>query len=215
MTLLFWKNKTWRFTCFYDFSEASKKKDSWDLIRNLCGINNLRWVLGGDFNEILWNFEKSGGINRVDCVMQDFRTCLNDCGLKYLGYPGDIYTWCNRRRVGCQIFEHLDRFISNLDFSNIAGNLYVNHLHWSRSDHRAIKLVLNFNSIPYQNRFKARTFKFEEFWASNKNCGDIISNSANWNSYGENILNNLTIVSKKLGFWGRSLNNSLKNNIRD
>lgn len=81
-----WEGKTWRFTGFYGFSKPAKKKESWDLIRNLSNVNDIPWLIGSDFNEILWSNEKDGGHNRDDKFMHDFRSCLGDCWLKRLRF---------------------------------------------------------------------------------------------------------------------------------
>ena len=41
--------------------------------------------------------KKSGGAVRPEKQMQDFRDCLDVCGLKDLGFSGLPFTWCNRR----------------------------------------------------------------------------------------------------------------------
>ena len=51
----------------------------------------------GDFNEITRVEEKSGGVVHPEKQMQDFRDCLDVCGLKDLGYSGLPFTWCNRK----------------------------------------------------------------------------------------------------------------------
>lgn len=46
---------------------------SWDLLRSLYGRSSLPWVVGGDFNEILADEEKSGGGTRNQALMNAFR----------------------------------------------------------------------------------------------------------------------------------------------
>ena len=61
--------------------------------------NNLPWFCCGDFNEILFNYEKEGGPPRVERCMVDFRKALEDCDLHDLGFTGDPFTWRNNHHV--------------------------------------------------------------------------------------------------------------------
>lgn len=44
----------------YRESRSEGKENTWDLMRLLKEQNNLPWVCSGDFNEILFNYEKEG-----------------------------------------------------------------------------------------------------------------------------------------------------------
>lgn len=50
----------------------------------------------GDFNEIMSNDEKSGGVPRAMAPMQLFRQTMADCDLHDMGYVGSRYTWPNK-----------------------------------------------------------------------------------------------------------------------
>lgn len=54
----------WNFTGFYGQPDASLRHFSWDLLRRLKGMSELRdlsWLGGGDFNEICYKSENLGG----------------------------------------------------------------------------------------------------------------------------------------------------------
>lgn len=46
--------------------------------------------MGGDFNEILSNEEKCGGLIRAPALMEGFQNGLEDCGLVDLGLSGSL-----------------------------------------------------------------------------------------------------------------------------
>ena len=55
----------WRFTGFYGNPNPIRKSSSWDLLRRLKAVDNLPWVCGGDFNDILSVEEKMGGFDKM------------------------------------------------------------------------------------------------------------------------------------------------------
>ncbi|KAK6163523.1 hypothetical protein DH2020_000387 [Rehmannia glutinosa] len=58
------ENAIWRFTGFYGNPEASKRRDSWQLLRRLATIpesKELPSLVRGDFNEICHHNDKCGG----------------------------------------------------------------------------------------------------------------------------------------------------------
>jgi hypothetical protein len=97
--------------------------------------SNLPWALIGDFNEILYSFEKEGGNPRPETYMQAFRDVLNDCNLEDMGYSGDIFTWRRGR-----IRERLDRALVNEACLTMHPDASLQHLDCMRSDHRPILL---------------------------------------------------------------------------
>ena len=70
--------------------------------------NNLQWLCFGDFNEILWNHEKSGNCLRRENQMAYFHSALEDCDLEDLGFLGKWYTWERGRNAIRNVRERLD-----------------------------------------------------------------------------------------------------------
>lgn len=48
----------------------------------------MPWLVCGDFNEILYSYEKVGGTPREERIMLDFRNVLEECQLMDIGYSG-------------------------------------------------------------------------------------------------------------------------------
>lgn len=63
-------------------------ESSWNLLRRLREDQLLPWLVGGDFNEIAFSYEKSDGRLRSERRMDMFRSALMDCDLSDLGYQG-------------------------------------------------------------------------------------------------------------------------------
>lgn len=58
----------WRFAGFYGNPVVEKRKDSWTLLKRLFDNDptHLPWLIGGDFNEILYSHEKEGGSEKME-----------------------------------------------------------------------------------------------------------------------------------------------------
>jgi len=66
-------NSVWRFTGVYGFPETRNKLKTCDLIADLHLQSDCPWLIGGDLNEILFNFENKGGLMKPQIVLEAFR----------------------------------------------------------------------------------------------------------------------------------------------
>lgn len=87
----------WRFCGIYGWSEEIDKPLTWQLIQTLATSSNLLWCCVGDFNEILYLYEKRGGNLRDHAKMLAFRTTLENHNLEGLGFIGCRFTWTNNQ----------------------------------------------------------------------------------------------------------------------
>lgn len=55
------QDESWRFTGFYGSPIEQSRKDSWNLLCRLKAESNDPWLVLGDFNEIMFSFEKDKG----------------------------------------------------------------------------------------------------------------------------------------------------------
>ncbi|KAA3477124.1 reverse transcriptase [Gossypium australe] len=65
---------------------------SWNLLRTLGQEQRYPWLVSGDFNEIMYLFEKSGGQPRVERKIAAFREVLDECQLLDIGFQGTWFT---------------------------------------------------------------------------------------------------------------------------
>ena len=49
---------SWRFTRFNYSPTRARQRAAWDILRVLNTHHQLPWLCGGDFNELLWGYEK-------------------------------------------------------------------------------------------------------------------------------------------------------------
>ncbi|KAH0695912.1 hypothetical protein KY289_013394 [Solanum tuberosum] len=93
----------------------------------------------GDFNVISIDEEKIGGLHFYPQEYEDFAFCVNSCELFDINFKGSPFTWWNGRDdVEC-IFKRLDRLMINQFFLGLYGNVELEHLARTWSDHGPMK----------------------------------------------------------------------------
>lgn len=70
----------------------------WDDLRQIHASNGLPWLCVGDFNEILYPWEKMGKRPVNQFRMMSFRAVVNDCEFTELESHGCKYTWMNNKQ---------------------------------------------------------------------------------------------------------------------
>ena len=85
----------WRLTGIYGEPSWDQKDRTWEVLRFLknSSMNSLPWMALGDFNEILYHYEKEEGRARLQRQLQAFHYALDDCALVDMGFTGDMFTW--------------------------------------------------------------------------------------------------------------------------
>ncbi|KAL6191285.1 hypothetical protein ACLB2K_037676 [Fragaria x ananassa] len=170
-------NQVWRFTGVYGQPRVENRYLTWELLKKLGSQDKDPWLLGGDFNEILWAMEKEGGQIRAEKQMDGFREALNVCDLKDLYFTGPCFTWRGNRH-GEEIKERLDRFVVNRTWLQMFPASKVTHLLPSESDHLPILIQIRKSSGRRKKRKRKKKFRFEEFWLREKDVKDVVE--AGW-----------------------------------
>ncbi|KAF3662714.1 hypothetical protein FXO38_11030 [Capsicum annuum] len=83
-------NQIFYLTAVYARTEAVKRKKLW---RKRTTINNSisgPWSILGDFNSIMSPSKKRGGVPHVLSWSTDFISCMDNCGMTDLGFPGNL-----------------------------------------------------------------------------------------------------------------------------
>ncbi|KAL5573082.1 hypothetical protein UlMin_022679 [Ulmus minor] len=175
---------------------------------------NSMW---GDLNEILFNHEKQGGIERAHYLMRNFREALNYCGLADLGYRGPKFTWCRGKATNL-VQERLDRMLGNSEWMDLFPNSYVHHLNLRGSDHRPL-LVELLKADEFSNfgkSWKRGRFHFEEAWVEETECSNIIKEQ--WSSSRtdslDGVAGKLRLCASDLESWNLESFRRLKLQVR-
>jgi len=165
-------HNSWRFTGIYGWAETSQKIKTCELIKDIHHDADIPWLLGGDLNEILFNFEKKGGAIKNQHVLDAFRETLEECGLYDLGFKGYEFTWENRREGGDVIEERLDRYCASMEWSVMFPDAEVLHLDERLSDH--LSLLLKLKPVQVRRGKGRRRFMFENMWVQEDSCRQVV-----------------------------------------
>ncbi|KAK5776858.1 hypothetical protein PVK06_044823 [Gossypium arboreum] len=149
----------WRFTGFYGSLYAQGRDESWNLLRGLRSNEELLWLVYGDFNEIMYDFEKKGGIPREERRMEVFRNALEDCRLMDIGYSRKWFTWERENLPETNIRERLDRGVANENWMSMFPEVTIQHLVHSTSDYCPLLITIN-----KDDKWSQKNFKFEAWW---------------------------------------------------
>lgn len=85
------------------------------MLKGLKTRSTLPWVCGGDFNEILFPYEKWGGGERKDAQM----AAVYFYELEDMGYQGLDFTWVRTRASGLRIRCQLDWVLANQHWQHL------------------------------------------------------------------------------------------------
>ncbi|XP_041011375.1 uncharacterized protein LOC121255166 [Juglans microcarpa x Juglans regia] len=135
--------------------------------------------------------------------MEAFRSVLNDCELKDLGFAGSCYTWCNRREADDRICERFDRCLANAKWVDLFSAANVQHGSGSYSDHVLVWLDTN---GAFQNKRGKMMFRFKAMWLGNTNCEHIIENTWQGESssnYMIDAMHRIRNCSGRLASWNK------------
>ena len=87
----------------------------WSKLQALSNTSECPWLVIGDFNEALWDFEHMSATPRPEPQMIAFRDTLEICGLVDLGFSGIPFAYDNLRAGAANVKVRLDRATATND----------------------------------------------------------------------------------------------------
>lgn len=79
-------------TAVYARCSVLERLELWEELEYISAHHQKPWVIGGDFNVVLDEEEKQGGLPFTQLEAMDFAQCINNCGLEELKVIGSRYT---------------------------------------------------------------------------------------------------------------------------
>lgn len=121
---------------------------------------------------------------------------VDECGLLYLGFKGEEFTWERCRGKYNWVEERLDRGLANRAWCELFPSDVVKVLEVSTSDHLPLFLQPNKQVyVPRMNRFK-----FENIWLKESECINLVKN-AGTSTAGQDIMDKIQVCCLKLEEW--------------
>ncbi|CAM8902883.1 unnamed protein product [Rhodiola kirilowii] len=114
--------KSFRFTLFYGNPVSNRRKESWDLLRQLNQGWEGPWLIAGDFNEVRFSWEARGVRDKDMSRMRQFNEVLDQCGLLDMGFAGSPFTYSNKRSYPFEAKARLDRVLGNIQMKNLMSS---------------------------------------------------------------------------------------------
>ncbi|XP_075084878.1 uncharacterized protein LOC107761180 [Nicotiana tabacum] len=115
-------------TFVYAKCSPLERLELWENLYYLTSNMKIPWVVGGDFNVLMDEDEKIGGIPVYPPEYEDFACYANSCALFDVGYKGSPFTWWNGRPNSECIFKRPDRIFANQHFQQLYPRIEVEHL---------------------------------------------------------------------------------------
>ncbi|KAK5811740.1 hypothetical protein PVK06_027104 [Gossypium arboreum] len=122
--------------------------------------NSLPWLVGGDFNDILFENEKHGGILRDEARIEAFRRTLEGYHLEDIGYSGTCFTWERGRILENIIRERINKSVATNAWIQLFPTYSLRHLPHSFSDHYLLLIETKVGGMGKRSRM----FHFEVWW---------------------------------------------------
>jgi len=120
VTLKFSRNgQNFLISVIYARCNAIDRLELWDELGNFVDMDRCPWIIGGDFNVILNEEEKLGGLQFTQNEAMDFAAFISNNALIEVRFSGSKYTWWNGRIEEECIFNRLDRILVNQEFMDL------------------------------------------------------------------------------------------------
>ncbi|XP_019230803.1 PREDICTED: uncharacterized protein LOC109211692 [Nicotiana attenuata] len=129
----------------YAKCSAIERLEYWDHLYYLASDMNFPWLVGGDFNVILHEDEKIGGLPDT----------------KEVHLHGGMGDAC--------IFKRLDRIFVNLPFQNMLPTIEVEHLIRTGSDHAPLLMTCGEQTTNF-----VKPFRVLNFWTKHATFMDVV-----------------------------------------
>jgi hypothetical protein len=188
----------WRLTCYYGYPERSRRRQAWDLLRELRDMSALPWCIIGDFNDLLSQEDKQGQNPHPNWLCEGFRSAVGDCDLTDIRLDGYPFTWIKSRGSSHVIEERLDRAFANTNWLMLYPEVRLQNLLTSHSDHSPIMLQ---TSVMVRNG-NTYSFRFENIWLKEEDVSDVVEEG--WNGRLDlDVTSRVSQCADRLQEWGR------------
>jgi len=198
----------WRLTAFYGYPDSGRRRESWDLLRNLCSQTDVPWCIIGDFNDHLSSKDKRGGPDRPSWLIRGFQNAVHDCNLHDLPLLGYQFTWFKSIGTPSSKEARLDRVLVTSSWQSLYPNATLQTLVAPVSDHTPLMLQLD----PILWRQPYWCFRFNNDWLLEPELDNLVR--SNWHYYPpSNIISKLKLCYDDMASWGQDITPNYRHQI--
>ncbi|KAH0661803.1 hypothetical protein KY284_026734 [Solanum tuberosum] len=173
VTIQFKKNdKEFLISAVYVRCNTMERLELWEELESIATNARCTWVIGGDFNVIISEEEKVGGLEFTLNEAIDFASFISSNALSEVPFSGSKYTWWNGQIEEACIFKRWDRILMNQEFLEVFPSSEVQHLIRQGSDHAPLHLSYNNDEVPI-----IKPFKFMNVWSKHQQFIKIVEDS--------------------------------------
>jgi hypothetical protein len=181
----------WRAMFVYGEPRVEDRHRMWEILQRLKSRSSDPWIVIGDFNEAMWQYEHFSETKRGEKQMADFREMLDFCELRDVGFSGVPWTYDNNKAGSRNVKVRLDRGVASQEWLNHFFDAAVTHLMSPCSDH--CPLLLRVQKEEVLPRGGKQSY-YEIMWEREASLGEEIHQV--WEA--ENTKGDLGIISKAL-----------------
>jgi hypothetical protein len=204
------EEEEWRLTCYYGYPERGRRRQAWELLRELRDMSDLPWCIVGDFNDLLAQEDKKGTHPHPNWLCNGFRNAVSDCDLTDIQLEGYPYTWIKSRGSPAVVEERLDRAMANSKWLMTYPGVKLLNLLTSHSDHSPILL----QNSPAVVTGKFYSFRFENAWLKEDDIQEVVEEG-----WGRESATDITYktaqCADKLKWWGRRKRMKFKKEVSE
>ncbi|KAL2532641.1 Uncharacterized protein Adt_05992 [Abeliophyllum distichum] len=194
-------------TPVYASCSPVRRRDLWMGLHQISLVVDGPWMVGGDFNVIAHNGERTGH-NTRDRGTTDFADLMMDCGLTDAGYSGSQYPWTNGR-----VWKRLDRVLINPAVGSSCSRFSVRHLNRSTSDHSP--LLIQWSS---DDDLGPRPFRFLNVWSRHHDFLSFVSQKWSFPTHHTGMTalwEKIFRLKQGLRWWNRHVFGDIFQRVRD
>ncbi|KAH9772083.1 reverse transcriptase domain-containing protein [Citrus sinensis] len=157
-------------TAVYASPKSSRRHELWHQLNYIASSMHDPWLVGGDFNSILYAEEKRGGSQLGTGICPIFNNWFYTNQMVDLPFSGPRFTW-----VRGSLSKRLDRVLSNKDWIFKFDNYSVTNLPRIDSDHKPVLVRFERNG---RGMGRIKPFRFLAAWMTDNRFGNFMQD--NW-----------------------------------
>ncbi|CAA0810987.1 Unknown protein, partial [Striga hermonthica] len=166
----------------YISTDRNMRSMQWEILLDRKVDWGSCWAIAGDWNEIVSNEEKRGGLVRSHNSFLPFRDFIVDMEMQEQDQKGAFFTWGNNRRGDGYVEERLDKVFTSQEWLLKFPKMEVSNFFRSASDHN---VILYDTEMELQS--SRRRFVFDRNWLKMEGIEEAVAKGWEMDSEGSEM----------------------------